>query len=568
MKFSPAFSTAVAWAAFLCLSPVAAENFTSNSGKLYKNYRVIKTSEQGMMIAHSGGVAFLLYSDVPYEVAGPYSADLKTRSGKVLKKYSVTEVVHTGFNIRHSSGSELVPWSELPPWLVERHREEAEKVQSRFIGEAIEKLPKYWNFDEAFEFVEENSAALSGHPDMTKLQGAFADYGISKMRQCKNYADGLAVFRKIIDVVSDHPKAETVKNAFADFAAGKIRQCRDREESMAKTANALTPLLSLNALRLLKINDNSAEPQILVRRNREGGGFILLVYPTDRKKEIRKRWKQISDIEYNYHLYNETKKEITRLKAEVEKMRGENAKQYQDELNFEVNHLQELIGEAGKALKRGKQSLDAAKAWIVRELEFAKEDIRKPAQAQRRVALTSAKECRLSDIRGQVVLLACEMIGQEGRPYSAWYMEYTPFSFRKWELKPVDLEKQAKEHVRKERDRSKGRRDRYVMMVRSMRQRASAGRSGSGGGPGGDSGTRYPACGGSGSVAQSGFTPGMASIAGVHTTCSTCGGTGRVHQGNTRRCPACGGRKYRNDLLSGRPVSCDHCGGSGYVSGR
>ncbi|MBQ7696788.1 MAG: ankyrin repeat domain-containing protein [Lentisphaeria bacterium] len=131
MKHSPAFGAVAACAVFLSISPVAAADFTSNSGKLYKNYRVIETTAQGVKIAHSEGLAYLLYSDLPYEVAGPYSADLQTRSGRVLKKYSVTKVSHKSLKILHDSGSSWIPHGELPEFLLKKYEKEIREEKAR-----------------------------------------------------------------------------------------------------------------------------------------------------------------------------------------------------------------------------------------------------------------------------------------------------------------------------------------------------------------------------------------------------------------------------------------------------
>jgi|GEM_PF-4986576 len=131
MKHSSAFGAVAACAVFLSISPVAAADFTSNSGKLYKNYRVIETTAQGVKIAHSEGLAYLLYSDLPYEVAGPYSADLQTRSGRVLKKYSVTKVSHKSLKILHDSGSSWIPHGELPEFLLKKYEKEIREEKAR-----------------------------------------------------------------------------------------------------------------------------------------------------------------------------------------------------------------------------------------------------------------------------------------------------------------------------------------------------------------------------------------------------------------------------------------------------
>ena len=131
MKHSPAFGAVAACAVFLSISPVAAADFTSNSGKVYKNYRVLETTAQGLKIAHSEGLTYLLYSDLPYEVAGPYSADLQTRSGRVLKKYSVAKVSHKSLKILHDSGSSWIPHGELPEFLLKRYEKEIREEKAR-----------------------------------------------------------------------------------------------------------------------------------------------------------------------------------------------------------------------------------------------------------------------------------------------------------------------------------------------------------------------------------------------------------------------------------------------------
>ena len=224
MKHSPAFGAVAACAVFLGISPVAAADFTSNSGKVYKNYRVLKITEQGMMISHSDGVAYLTYSELPDEVAGPHSPDLKLRSGRVLKKYSVSDVGYNSFKIKHASDTEWVPWEELPSWLINRHKAEMENAQTLFIAEAVKKIPKHWDFDEAFAFFKKNAAPLAGHPKFGELKGALADFAVVMIRRSEDFEDAAAICEMILRGIPGHPKVETVKNAFADYAIGKIRK--------------------------------------------------------------------------------------------------------------------------------------------------------------------------------------------------------------------------------------------------------------------------------------------------------------------------------------------------------
>ena len=224
MKYSSAFWTVAACAVLLCITPVAAEDFTSNSGKVYKNYRVLKITEQGMMISHSEGVAYLIYSDLPEEVAGAHSPDLKLRSGRVLKKYSISEVGYKSFKIKHDSATEQVPFGELPAWLLKRHKAEVEKAQALFIDEAIRKIPKHWDFDEAFAFFKKNAVPLSGHPKFGELKGALADFAVVMIRKSEDFEDAAAICEMVLRGIPGHPKVETVKNAFADYAIGKIRK--------------------------------------------------------------------------------------------------------------------------------------------------------------------------------------------------------------------------------------------------------------------------------------------------------------------------------------------------------
>lgn len=76
-----------------------------------------------------------------------------------------------------------------------------------------------------------------------------------------------------------------------------------------------------------------------------------------------------------------------------------------------------------------------------------------------------------------------------------------------------------------------------------------------------------PACKGRGSVAQTGFSRGMASVGGIMENCSTCSGTGRIRRNtNARPCPVCNGRRSTQDVFTGRPVRCSHCNGAGFVA--
>lgn len=223
MKYVPLFLTAAVCAAFLSMAPAAAEDFTSKSGKVFKNYRILKSTEQGVMISHSEGVAYLIYSDLPDEVAGPYSPDLKLPSGRVLKKYSVSEVTYRSFRIKHDAGTEWISCEDLPAWLLKKHSEEVEEAQGRFIDEAVKKIPQFWDFDEAFVFFEKNAAALAEHPRFGELKSALADFAVEMMQKTEDFEDGAAIFEMAFNAISGHPKAEVLKNVFAGYAIKRIR---------------------------------------------------------------------------------------------------------------------------------------------------------------------------------------------------------------------------------------------------------------------------------------------------------------------------------------------------------
>ena len=219
------------------MAAVQGEDLVTKSGRVFKNYRILESTSQGVKISHSGGLAYLLYSDLPYEVAGPYSPDLKIRS-RVLNKYSVSEVSHKAFKIKHEFGTEWIPYQDLPPWLIEKHKDEVEDAQARFIDEAIKKLPTYW-VDEAFDFFNENAAALSNHPKMGELKGALADYAVEMIRQSRKYEDGYAIFKKTAAAIPGHPKFGAVESFFVGYAIEKARGCSVFSDGFAVFEKAL-----------------------------------------------------------------------------------------------------------------------------------------------------------------------------------------------------------------------------------------------------------------------------------------------------------------------------------------
>ena len=231
-----------ACALVLGMASVQGEDLVTKSGRVFKNYRILEASKQGLKISHSEGVAYLLFSDVPYEVAGPYSPDLQLGSGRPLKNYSVVKISHRGFMIEHQSGTEWVPFRYLPAWLLEKHKDEVEKAETGHVGRVIERLPRYRNFNDGLAFFRKNAAAMPDHPKIGELKNTFADYAAAKIRQSAKFEDGVAIFSKTVAALPGHPKIRELKNTFADYAAAKIRESAKFEDGVAifsKTVAAL-----------------------------------------------------------------------------------------------------------------------------------------------------------------------------------------------------------------------------------------------------------------------------------------------------------------------------------------
>lgn len=496
MRFFSAMVCVAACAAFLSSWPVAAEDLTTNSGKVFKNYRILETSERGMKISHSDGVAYLLYSDVPYEMAGPYSPNLQLRSGRVLKNYSVVKVSYKSLKIAHDSGSVWIPHGDVPRFLLDKYGKEIRAKQEQ-----------YWE------------------KTVAEAKGLLSRSGTSAKE-----------FRRII------AKLESISGSFP--SALKKEESDALLKRLERAEIAVTPIPSLEALRQLKADDRSGAPQLLVRKGGGGRPYFLLIFPMERKEEVTTRWQQITDIEKNYVLHRETQEEISRLKDAMEKAEDENSRFYRQQRDVDNDRLKKLKEQADQALAQYKQCLDASRAWVIRELVRARKEALDPGQAHVRTVNSDSGKCRLGNVRGPVLLLACEVIDlADDKAVRGWFLEYTPFAAVEWNLEPPGIEQAIKERLTREREKRDRQRQASLEQERQKQREIERNRSSSrmiwvGGGPGTRSDRVCAGCKGSGK--QLVWFDGRY----VEVKCRSCDGTG--DPGSTGEYLTPDGRRHRS----------------------
>lgn len=215
-------------------------------------------------------------------------------------------------------------------------------------------------------------------------------------------------------------------------AAYKTQALIRRLESVRKE---FTRIPSQDAVRNLKIDDPAAKPQITVRNINPGNDYHLRILPTDRKAEVKRIYREMTNFGTEFRKSEKHLKEANRLWAEVKRtyaMATASGVRAADKKSHLLSALdlskraRNHADEAGQASRRAEKSHNKIQAWLLKESH----------QNTQTVILSPSKTCTLSGIRGPVILLAWENISYGDGVSSSHvrYKEYEPFAPETWIL--------------------------------------------------------------------------------------------------------------------------------------
>ncbi|RYD60513.1 MAG: hypothetical protein EOP83_19230, partial [Verrucomicrobiaceae bacterium] len=90
---------------------------TANDGTVYRDYVVVKSNSDGLMVVHNGGIVQVAWDSLPEsakKLHGFSLTTLITTDGKVFRNYMVTGKTDTGLAILHERGVTTVAFDLLP----------------------------------------------------------------------------------------------------------------------------------------------------------------------------------------------------------------------------------------------------------------------------------------------------------------------------------------------------------------------------------------------------------------------------------------------------------------------
>jgi len=90
---------------------------TTNDGTAYRDYVVVKSNSDGLLVVHNDGIIKLPWNTLPESARNLHGfglTTLVTTDGKVYRNYVVTGKTPDGLSIRHESGVTSVAFDQLP----------------------------------------------------------------------------------------------------------------------------------------------------------------------------------------------------------------------------------------------------------------------------------------------------------------------------------------------------------------------------------------------------------------------------------------------------------------------
>ena len=197
------------------LATVRGDDLTTVSGQVFKNFRIVNSSQKGITITHSGGRAFVLSSDLP---RGLVERKLQTRSGTIFEYCAVVRVSHNHFRIVHSYGSSWIRHDDAPEWLRKKYEEKITALQEEYVLLAVKKIIKSKKIEDGFAIYKKVVAEHPDHPGIKELKDFLFDFATKRVGKCGNAEEGIAICETVIRELPDHPGIDRIKKQKEVFA--------------------------------------------------------------------------------------------------------------------------------------------------------------------------------------------------------------------------------------------------------------------------------------------------------------------------------------------------------------
>lgn len=262
----------ILWSLFTVFQHVQGEDLKTIDGRIFHNYRIEKTNSLGVGIIHSQGYAWILFSNLPPNIAEQYSPDLTTGNG-VYYGYSVIGITRKSLKIKHKDGETWLPLEVLPKFLLKKYEKEIAKKKKKYAqrkASGQEIVDGKWKTAEEFSTAPQYGkisvkAQGYGQNDYEALQDAFRDairkaigaYVVTQSSLKENdfneeifvNADAIVSAYKVYTrsmedgIVKIEIGAEVIRNKFLKF----LKKREHNEISQMDVINLLNKRNALNA---------------------------------------------------------------------------------------------------------------------------------------------------------------------------------------------------------------------------------------------------------------------------------------------------------------------------------
>lgn len=207
------------------------------------------------------------------------------------------------------------------------------------------------------------------------------------------------------------------------------------KQLMAKK-EAVTQIPSRQAVAQIQINNSKNKTQLAIRKKINlSNSCNIMVYPADRKEHAKNINNKIAGIRNSFNQYKHHLNEAKRFNQLASSVNVTGIDSFQRSSNYS-NKALEHVNNAKSSIYQAKNYHEEVKALMLNDVLASMKDIGKKEYSLQTFPMKN-NSCDISNIRGPVIILAVETInyGDGFESYQAWYMEYTPFGEKTWELK-------------------------------------------------------------------------------------------------------------------------------------
>lgn len=227
---------------------------------------------------------------------------------------------------------------------------------------------------------------------------------------------------------------ESVNKKYSAF--GSEKQTKELLRQLKAKKEEVTPIPSRQAVAQLRFNNSDYRTQIVIRKKINlNNSCNILVYPADRKEHVKNLSNKIAGIRDSFNQYKHHLNEAKRFNQLASNVNITGIDSYQQSSSYSDKAL-EHVNKAKSSINQAKKYHDEAKELMLNDVLASMKDIGKKEYSLKSFQMQN-NSCDISNIRGSVIILAVETInyGDGFESYQAWYMEYTPFGKKTWELR-------------------------------------------------------------------------------------------------------------------------------------